>query len=149
LQDPNCCPDVTTAEIFDFPRDSFYEARYVSEFSITPYLDTETIKWSDFSIGGDIEFAYIIYPAYLFKNFLNPFISLSYRSDWIIVFIGLLFTSIFTSVISPVIFDVGKDKFKTVLTKKTSNEQEHTTIIVSGKGDEKVVEINNKDKRKK
>jgi hypothetical protein len=145
LQGTSCCPKTKTVELIDFPRNSFYEVRYVPEVSISSYLDTETVKWSDFSIGRNIEFAYIIRPFNSLRRVLLPFIPLLYQSDWVVAFVGILFTTVFTSIINPAISDFGRNRLKTLLTKKSPSVQKQAKIIVTSKGDEKLINLEEDD----
>lgn len=136
-----CCPKSPIVELHDFPRNSFYEAKDAQNLQISPYLDTETIIWSGFSLRRDIVFAYIAPPFYSVRDILALFIGVSYQSYSLIIIFSLLVTTVFSFLIKPVLSDIGKNKIKTFLDRKSQKPVKKTTIIVSSKGEEREVDV--------
>jgi hypothetical protein len=113
-----CCPETKTVELRDFPRNSFYEARDVQKVEPSRYLDTEIVRWDTRRLGQDIVFAYVAPPFHLLRNFFTPLIGISYQSQWMVTFVGLIAGAVIKQIVKPALFDFGKSRFKSLLERK-------------------------------
>jgi|GEM_PF-4135976 hypothetical protein len=140
-------PNTQSVTLNDFPRGSFYEARDTQTVEISPYLDTEIVRWDIRKLSDDVAFSYIDYPFYFLRTFLAPLIGISYQRHWVIAFLGMIFSVLVMPIIKPVLYDFGKNKFKSFFSNHPPKEEKKkATLIVSGKGEEKEISIDENTK---
>jgi hypothetical protein len=143
----NCCAKLPTIELRDFPRDSFYEAYDVQKMESSHYLDTEIIRWHYNYLDKEIIFAYIAPPFYVFRTLLMPLIGVTYQNQWMIALSSLIASAVVTAILKPLFIESAKNRLKSSFEKNSGKTQSpKTTIIVSGKGDEKEIEIRKKSR---
>ncbi len=145
---PSCKEAVV--ELQDFPLNSFYAAREANELKMYPYVDTETITWNSKNLSErGIRFAYVQPPFQSLKPLLSPFIGASSISQWIIGLIGIISAVLFTPIAKPVFTEILQKRFKKEMDNVVTPVKDTRKIIVSGKGDEKDVEIKKDSDSKK
>ena len=129
-----CCSGSSIVELRDFPRNSFYEARYEPDTAISYsyYLDNETIMWDLRSTNDVIEFSYITSPFNAIRSLLSPIINITYQSHWPIAFLGFIVSSVITPIVKPVLVDLSKSKFKLLLEKDRIKRDQQPSLHVRG-----------------
>jgi hypothetical protein len=85
-----CAP--STIELRDFPKGAFVAARDAETVETLPFVNTETVIWSQRSLHRPVSFAFIRPPFNSLRPVLGPLLGASTLSDWAIGLIGLLGT---------------------------------------------------------
>ena len=135
------CPK-SKIRLRDFPKNSFYDAKNDVSLQRDPYIDIETITWSVSDLNEGIKFSYISPPYYYLLPLMKPFVGISSLSELIIVLLGIIGGLIVTPIVGAFLSDLVKGKVKSQFGKPPKKKQSRrTTLIVSSKGEEKVIEI--------
>lgn len=144
---PKICDKSGTDEIniklIDFPKESFYQAKYSTNIEKEKYLNTETITWLLKYPDEGIIFAYIIPPFNNLRAILNPFIGISNIGQWILVLIAFLTTFFFIPIVKPVLTDIAREKISSFVKSEQSSEsksKKKITLYTSSKGDTKEID---------
>lgn len=134
------CPE-STVELVDFPINRFYAARGAQDIERFSYINTETIVWSVRNLEKGVAFAYFRSPYhYYLRPILQPFLGITSIGQWAIGFISLVSTILLAPIVRPVFIDAAQAKLKSIFGNK-EQPKETARFIISGKGDEKEVEI--------
>jgi len=112
----NGCPEGSIT-LINFPKNSFYEAKYDTNLQINSYLDTETINWSTKYLNKGITFAYIPPPFYHFKLALKPFLGVASFNQWIVAFLGVVGSIVIVPIVKPILEDIAQNKLRSCLQK--------------------------------
>lgn len=100
---------VMTVELQDFPKNSFFEARDISDLEQSAYLNTETVRWTQ-QADDPVMFSYIP-PTW---RFTRPLLGISYRvgslGEAVVGFGGFVGTFVLASIFEAVIGDFGKER---------------------------------------
>jgi hypothetical protein len=135
------CPK-SKIRLRDFPKNYFYDAKNDVSLQRDPYIDIETITWSVNDLNEGIKFSYISPPYYYLLPLVKPFVGISSLSELIIVLLGIIGGLIVTPIVGAFLSDLVKSKIKSRFEKPPKKKQSRrTTLIVSSKGEEKVIEI--------
>jgi hypothetical protein len=110
------CPEGSIT-LINFPKNSFYEAKYDTNLQINSYLDTETINWSTKYLNKGITFAYIPPPFYHFKLALKPFLGVASFNQWIVAFLGAVGGIVIVPIVKPILEDIAQNKLISCLQK--------------------------------
>jgi hypothetical protein len=135
------CPE-SKIKLRDFPKNSFYDAKNDVSLKRDSYIDIETITWSVSDLNEGIKFSYISPPYYYLLPLVKPFVGISSLSELIIVLLGIIGGLIVTPIVGAFLSNLVKSKIKSRFEKPPKKKQSRrTTLIVSSKGEEKVIEI--------
>jgi hypothetical protein len=131
------CPKVNV-ELIDFPKDSFYQAKYSEDIKRRTYLNTETITWSPQNPDRGISFAYILPPFHQLRVLLTPFLNIDSIGQWLLSLLALVSTVVFTPLVKPVVTDLAKEKLLSLFKPKPKKKLK---IFISSKGEEKEIDV--------
>ena len=131
-------------ELREFQENSFYDAKDVEgNISYDSYIDKEKISWSASNLNQGIRFAYIPLPYCYLLPVLKPFVEISSLSQLVIVLLGIIGGLIVTPIVKPVLSNLVINKIKSWFDRPTKKKPgKKVTLIVSSKGKEKEIEIN-------
>ena len=131
-------------ELREFQENSFYDAKDVEgNISYDSYIDKEKISWSASNLNQGIRFAYIPLPYCYLLPVLKPFVEISSLSQLVIVLLGIIGGLIVTPIVKPVLSNLVINKIKSWFDRPTKKKPgKKVTLIVSSKGEEKEIEIN-------
>jgi hypothetical protein len=135
------CPQATV-ELRNFPKNSFYDAKNAEVEGRDTYIDIETITLSISDLEQSIVFAYVPPPYHYLRLALAPFVGLSSFGEFVVASLGLICAVIIIPIVRPALSDVVKERFKSRFKKRPQKKVgKKATLIISGKGEEKEVEI--------
>ncbi len=109
-----CCPQTTLVELKNWPKNSFYVPRNAESAPkiVDDDVDTQRIDWSMHDLTEGVSFTYIPPPFNGARSILAPLIGISTLSEWILALLSVLGTGVFKPVVSAVVMDAAKGKFK-------------------------------------